>query len=70
MSTANVECLNLQRPNGLNVQDVNSGSILIRASKSNQSTLILSVTGFTHSVSKTPAVVLYLMLYLMISESR
>ena len=66
MSTALVECLNLRRPNGSNVQDVNSGSILIRASKSNQSTLILNVTGFAHSVSKTPAVVLYLMLYLMI----
>ena len=64
--TALVECLNLRRPNGSNVQDVNSGSILIRASKLNQSTLILNVTGFAHSVSKTPAVVLYLMLYLMI----
>ena len=50
----------------LDVHDVNSGSMLIRASKLNQSTLILSVTGFAYSVSKTPAVVLYLMLHLML----
>ena len=63
MFTSLVECLNWQTPNGLNVQDVNSGSMLIHAFKSNQSTLILSVTGFAHSVSKI-TVQLYLLLYL------
>ena len=57
MFTALVECLNWQIPNGLNVQDVNSGSMLTHAFKSNQSTLILSVTGFAHSVSKLSSVV-------------
>ena len=57
MFTALVECLNWRTPNGLNVQDVNSGSMLTHAFKLNQSTLIPSVTGFVHSVSKLSSVV-------------